>query len=59
MANPRHWALDDNDMTHTACDLSVGFVLAEEGDDVTSENIQEFINERLACSSCLAALVDE
>ena len=44
-----HWAENPNDATRTLCDSYVGYVLMELDDDVTTEPLEKFLEERDAC----------
>ncbi|KKN84404.1 hypothetical protein LCGC14_0288660 [marine sediment metagenome] len=47
-----HWAENQYDRTLTLCNLPVGYVLVELSDDVTSEDTDEFLDDRDACENC-------
>ena len=52
-----HWAEDSmSDAGKTACNQLVGWVMAEDGDHVTSEAKAVFLAEPDACAACQDAL---
>lgn len=54
-----HWAEDSmSDAARTACDQPVGWLLAERGDNITSEAKTKFLAELDACAACQDALED-
>ena len=48
-----HWAENPNDATRTLCDSYVGYVIMELNDDVTTEPLEKFLEERDACKECI------